>query len=568
MRQPATPLHPAIPDLHSDLHHGRLSRREFLRLATLLGTSAAAAYALAGCAPSAHPTGTSLPPTPDSPPRIQRGGTLRIGSEVAVAQHVGHPAKLEWLESANQLRQVAEYLTQTGPDNVTRPWLLEDWETDRDARTWTLYLRRGITFNNGDPLTADDVIFNFEQWLDPRLGSSMLGLLPLGPNDIERIDDYTIRLHLSMSQIGVPEHLFHYPAMIMHRSFAGNFIDQPIGTGPFLLSEYHPHEYALFTRRSDYWRRGEDGRSLPYLDRLLYVDLAPNERVAAMQGGMLDTIFLPRPADWEALRTVPNLVLRPTQSAQALVLRMRTDQPPWNDLRVRTALKLCQDREKILQLSFFGQGDLAHDAHVAPIHPAFCDQGIPAYDPERARALLAEAGYPNGLPVTLTTKNDQGEPEMARALKELAAPAGFQIELNIIEPQRYQQERWKEVPLGITQWFHRPLDTMALALGYTTDYSGQISTWNETRWVNPTFERLLRQAEGTLAVSLRRVLMCQIQELMQEQGPIGISYWSHVWRISHAAVYQIQAHPNGYDMFTDVWKEEPMPERPIQEAHP
>jgi peptide/nickel transport system substrate-binding protein len=554
MRRPAAPLHPAIPDLHSDLRHGRLSRREFVRLATLLGASAAAAYALAGCTPAARPTDPNIPPTPVPPHVIRRGGTMRIGTKVS--QHVDHPARLEWLESANQFRQVAEYLTETGPDNVTRPWLLTHWETDHDARTWTLYLRQDVTFNNGDPLTADDVIFNLEQWLNPKIASSMLNLLPLRPTDIERVDTYTVRLHLHTPQIGLPEHLFHYPAMIMHRSFEGNFVRQAIGTGPFLLDAYEPHEYALFVRRSDYWRRGDDGRPLPYLDRLLYVDLAPDERVAAMQGGMLDTIFLPRPADWEALRVVPNLVLRPTQSAQTLVLRMQVDQVPWTDPRVRMALKLCQDREKILQVSFFGQGDLAHDAHVAPIHPAFCAQSIPPYNPEQARALLNEAGYPNGLDIRLTTKNDQGEPEMARALKELAAPAGFNIELNIIEPQRYQQNRWKEVALGITQWFHRPLDTMALALGYTADRTGQPAPWNETHWEHPTFARLLREAEGTLDVQARRALMCQIQTLMQEQGPIGISYWSNVWRISRAELHQIEAHPNGYDMFTEVWKED------------
>jgi peptide/nickel transport system substrate-binding protein len=536
------------------MRHGRLSRRTFLRLATLLGASVATAYALAGCAPAARNSGAGVLPTPSPPHRIRRGGTLRIGSEVS--QYVDHPARLAWLESANQLRQVAEYLTETGPDNITRPWLLERWETDQDVRTWTLFLRKGVTFNNGDLLTADDVIFNFEQWLDPTLGSSMLGLLPLSPNDIERVDDYTIRLHLNTPQIGIPEHLFHYPAMIMHRSFAGNFIEQPLGTGPFLLQDYRPHECAVFMRRPDYWRPGDDGRPLPYLESLFYVDLAPDERVAAMQGGMLDTIFLPRPADWQALRVVPDLALRPTQSAQTLVLRMRADHPPWTDIRVRNALKLCQDREKMLQVSFFGQGDLAHDAHVAPIHPAFCRQSIPAYNPEQARALLAAAGYPDGLRITLTTKNDQGEPEMARALKELAAPAGFDIELNIIEPQRYQQDLWKEVDLGITQWFHRPLDTMALALGYTADHSGQLSAWNETHWVNPAFERLLRQAEGTLEIDARRTLMCQIQRLMQEQGPIGISYWSNVWRISRAEIHQIEAHPNGYDMFYEVWKED------------
>lgn len=539
-------LHPAIFDLRSDMRRGKMSRREFLRLATLLGASTAAAGLLAGC------DSIAAAPGPAKTTAIKRGGTMKIGSAV---QPVDHPARLSWIEGANQLRQVAEYLTETGPDNITRPWLLERWEPGEDLRTWTLYLRRGVTFNNGEPLTATDVIFNFEQWLNPDIGSSMAGLLSyLRPTGIEQVDDYTIRLHLNEPQIGVPEHLFHYPGLILPHTFEGNFIEQPTGTGPFTLVEYAEGDQAIFKRRPDYWRNGADGAPLPYLDELIYFDLEPDSRVAAMQGGAIDTIFIPRPTDWQALKFAPGLNIHDVSTAETFVLRMRVDQEPWRDARVRQALKLCQDRAKILEISYSDQGDLALDAHVAPAHPAYCDKPIPAYDPQRARALLAEAGYPDGLKVKLTTKNDLGEPKIARLLKKLAGEGGFDIELNIVEPARYWSQ-WTEVNLGLTVWGHRPLDTMVLALAYTADENGKPVAWNETHWVDQEFTTLLRQAERTLDVAERRKVMCQIEDIMQSRGPVGISYWRKTWNITRAEFKNVKAHPAGYDLFYDVWKD-------------
>ena len=538
-------IHPAIPAARDALRQNKISRREFVRLATLLGLSAAGARTLAAC-------GGQEPITPPAAPTaLKRGGTMKIGSAV---QRLDHPARLSWVEGANQLRQVAEYLTETGPDNITRPWLLERWEADAEVKTWTLYLRRGIRFNNGAELQADDVLFNFEQWLNPNTGSSVLGLMSyLEHNNIEKIDDYTLRLHLSQAQIAVPEHLFHYPALILHRSFEGDFIKQPVGTGPFELKEYTETERVVLQRRQDYWKNGTDGNPLPYLDQLIYLDLEPDARAAAMQSGQLDSIYSPRPADWQALKDMPGITVRPVSTAQTFVLRMRTDLPPWNDLRVRNALKLCQDRQKILQLAYFGQGDLGPDAHVAPIHPSYCARELPAYNPEKARALLAAAGYPQGLEVKLSTKSDMAEPEIAQALKEMAAPGGFDIQLDIMEPSSYW-ERWSEVDLGITAWTHRPLATMVLALAYTADKDGVPVPWNETRWVDAEFNQLLRQAERTLDVEERRQVMCQIEDIMQQRGPIGIPFWRRVWNITRTEFQNVRAHPTSYDLLYDVWK--------------
>lgn len=549
-------VHPAIPDAYDKLESGRISRREFMRFATLLGMTAATASIAAACAaPGGTGTDTETAgETTGAAGQPVRGGTITKSMQL---QLLDHPARLSWVEGANVVRQLGEYLTETGSDNVTRPYLLDRWEANEAVDVWDLYLKQGVTFNNGDTLTADDVIFTFGEWLNPDVGSSMLGLLSYlsSVDNVEKVGDYHIRLHLDTPNIGVPEHLFHYPAIILHRNFEGDIVQQPVGTGAYLLSEYAEAERAVFTRRPDYWRNGADGDPLPYLDQVVYVSTDKDAGTAALQSGQVDSLYDPRPSDWQALKDVPGLVTKAVSTAQCLVLRMRVDLEPWDDVRVRNALKMCQDRERILQLSYFGEGALSIDAHVAPIHPEYCEKPIPTYDVEGARALLeeyaAEMGIELPLQVTLATKNDQNEPEIAQALKEMALPAGFDITLDITEPNGYW-DRWTEVDLGITSWTHRPLGTMVLPLAYIEE---AIGAWNETRWYDSEFETLLRDAEATLDVEARRDIMCQLEDIMQTRGPIGNSYWKNVWNITHERFQNIQAHPTAYDFFFDVWEQ-------------
>nr|HID12521.1 ABC transporter substrate-binding protein [Anaerolineae bacterium] len=327
-------LHKWIPELQEQLRQGKMTRREFLRYATLLGVSLATARALAACAPKpaptptpapATPTPTPVPPTPTPIPAVIRGGTLRVRGMVG---RIDHPARYSWVANSNTTRHVAEYLTFTDENNVTHPYLLEKWEASEDLKTWTLYLRKGIKWNNGDDFVADDVVFSMKQWLDPEVGSSILGLMAyLKPANIEKVDNYTVRLHLDAPQIAVPEHLFHYPAQVMnHRTFEGDFIKAPVGTGPFILEEYSEGERVVLKRRTDppYWRTGVDGKPLPYLDEIIYVDLGgeASAHIAAMQAGEIDVISEPDTEHFLALKDDPNLQVIGTPAAMTRVLRM------------------------------------------------------------------------------------------------------------------------------------------------------------------------------------------------------------------------------------------------------
>ena len=580
-------IHPQIPETYEMLRQGRISRREFMRTATLLGMTAGVATIAAACgAPAADPTAVPAAVEEEVEEVVEeveeemeeemeeevmeeeapaasskRGGTLRVGEQIRA---VDHPARYSWVFDANQTRMVYEYLTETDKDNVTHPYLLENWVANDDLTVWDLNLRQGILFTNGDELKAEHVAWNMEQWLDTDVGSSILGLWEgfLTTSGIEIVDDYTIRLNLDGSLLAVPEQLFHYPAQIIHPSFDGDISSgKTPGTGPHVVDEYIVGERVRTIARwsqgdETYWQKGEDGLPLTYIEALEWISLGEDGTayVAAIQSGQIDVVGTLAVDGFLALRSNDEVNIASTGTAQTRVWRMRQDMEPWTDIRLVNAVKKTQDREKILDTAFFSEGILGYDTHISPVHPAWSPMDLPAYDPEGAKALLAEAGVDS---LDFSVSVGTGWPDVvsfAENVQEDAAAANINITLDTM-PNSAFWDLWSETAVGITPWTHRPLAVMLLPLAYIADSEGNPVPWNETRFVDEEFSEILKVAQGTLDVEARRALYADLQRIQQERGAVLISYYQNSWSASRTNVNGVNAHPTNYNLWREAWVE-------------
>jgi peptide/nickel transport system substrate-binding protein len=543
--------HPYIPTLKRELAERRIDRREFLRTATLLGMSSAAAYAFVG-----RVTGERWI-APAQAQGLPRGGTLRLGMR---CQDLKSPHTYSWVESANSTRQVCDYLAVTGVDNVTRPGLVEKWEASPDLKTWTLRLRKNVKWHSGRQFTADDVVWNLKRVLDPKTGSSVLGLMKgfileefetgekddkgnakkssrlWDANAIQKVDDFTVKLNGKAAQLAVPEQLFHYPLLILDPAENGEYKVGSNGTGAFTLVENEVGRKQVLKARKDYWGGG------PYLDQLEFIDLGddPAAGVSAMASKQVDGLYLADIVQLDALHKLAHVQLHQVTTAYTAVARVQPVKP-FDDKRVRQALRLAIDSASILQISYRGLGTPGEHHHVSPVHPEYAKLAPSQRDVNRAKKLLADAGHPSGIDVEIACRPQPAwELVAVQAMVEQWKEAGIRVKINVMPSTQYW-EVWTKVPFGFTTWAHRPLGIMTLALAYRTGVP-----WNEARYSNKDFDNLLTQAEGTLDVNQRREIMAKLETIMQEDGPIVQPVWRALFTFLDKRVQGFKMHPTGY----------------------
>jgi peptide/nickel transport system substrate-binding protein len=543
-------VHGAIPRLARDLEEGRLDRREFLHTTVLLGLSIPAAYGVVKAL-----TGEDLMPRAlAQEPR--KGGNLRIGMSVMDSSD---PAVYDWSEKGNVARLLVEQLVAVGTDNLARPHLAERWEASEDVKTWTFYLRQGVTWSNGDTFNADDVIATFTRWLDSKTGSSnqgrFIGLtvkdgdsVTIAPNALERIDDYTVRFNLQSAMLQFPESLGDYPALITHRDFAtkfeANLMKHPVGTGPFALESFTVGERAVFKRREGYW--GGDA----LLDGVEYIDLGadPSAQLAALASGQVDLLYTLDQTLIPALEQVQGITLYEKVTAIVGVARLRVVEKPFDNKQVRQAIRACIDHQRLLDLAYQGYGVPGEDFHVSPIHPEYTPLPPPVADIGKAKALLAEAGYPNGLDIEINCVNDPGwESQIAVVISEMVKPAGINLKVNVLPGGTYW-DRWTSWPFSVTQWTTRPLGVQVLALAYRSGVA-----WNETGYANPEFDRILDEAQATIDLGKRQALVAQLEQIMQDDAIAIIPFWCKIFTASTDKVQGFEYH-FAREMYLDkVW---------------
>lgn len=538
-----------IPKLKQQLADKKIDRREFVRYASLLGMSSGAAYMWAG-----KITGEPLAP-PAMAQDMPKGGTLKIAQRVP---KLDTPHTFSWVYDSNVVRQVCGYLTRTGVDNVTRPHLVEKWEASEDLKTWTLHIKSDAKWHKGGDFTAEHAAWNIKHCLDPKVGSSVVGLMkgymlkevdsgtkddkgnPVmttelwDANAIEIKDPKTLVLNLQQPQVAVPEHLFHYPFLILDPAENGNFAVGSNGTESFELVELEVGRKAVLKRRPD---------APGYVDELHFIDLGDNPAAvaAALASKQVDGIYQGNIEQFDLYKGLPHVNIHEVVTAQTAVARMQMTQKPFDDPKVRKAVRLATDPEKCLQIAHKGVGQAAEHHHVCSVHPDYKKIEPLGFKPDEAKKLLAEAGYPDGIDIEINCKPDPSwEQAAVEAMAEQWKEGNIRAKINVLPSAKFW-EVWTEVPFGFTEWTHRPLGFMVLALAYRTGVP-----WNESRYSNKQFDELLNKAEGTLDVDKRREILGELEAIMLEDGPITQPLWRSVYAAYDKRVQGFQIHPTLY----------------------
>ena len=407
------------------------------------------------------------------------------------------------------------------PDNSRS--LAEKWVNSEDGLTWTFTLRKGVTFHNGEPFTSQDVKFTFDRLRDPKVGAATVALYT-SIDEILTPDDYTVVFKLNQLTPDLLTNLGDYHSVILWHGTTD--FNSQIGTGAFIVKQYLPEDRLTLERNPNYWEKDSEGNQLPYLDGIEYLFLAESSaQVEALRGGQVDyLIYLPS----EYVQTVkddPNLEVYQKPSNTHYVIHMRSDRKPFSDVRVRKAFRAGIDRKEILMGAFEGLGVTGRDTPIGPAYSNYyLDVPELKRDVDKAKSLLAEAGYPDGLTVTLTTQQSSPVPAIATIVQEQLSDIGVKVNIQLVPSDVYYgaDNLWLEADFAITDWGARATPQPYLDLAYTSD-----AKWNESHWSDPELDKLSKQVSKEIDPAKRAEIYKNIQRIFIDRGPILVPFFNN-----------------------------------------
>jgi peptide/nickel transport system substrate-binding protein len=465
-----------------------------------------------------QPTGVEAPePTEagEAASPAASGGTLRVAMQPIVNID---PIAISSDSEVLVANAVYDYLVDIDAQSQVVPRLATKWSTADGGLTYVFTLADGVKWHDGSDFSAADVVWTFDR-LRTTEGAPTADLYS-NIESIEQTGDLEVTFKLSE-----PNSFFLYDLSDNHALILKEGTEDADtnfnGTGPFKVENYSPEDRISLVANEDYFIDGQP--KLDGVDIIFFND--DSAAVDALIGGQIDLAMRMSTALFQTLEETPGITTYSIPTNGFDLVRLRSDREPGNNPNVIQALKLATDREAILNVVQQGYGAIGNDTPIGPLYGEYFDPSIspPARDVETARALLAEAGYDENNPLTMTlhTPDTGGRPDLAAVLKEQWAEAGVEVEISV-EPESvyYGDDGWLEVDLGITGWGSRPypqfyIDTMLI--------TG--AKWNESHFSDEEFDLLAAEAAKTLDDGRRVSLYRQMEQILVDRGPILVPYF-------------------------------------------
>jgi peptide/nickel transport system substrate-binding protein len=394
--------------------------------------------------------------------------------------------------------------------------LAEEITPNKDATVWTIRLRNGLTFHNGKDVTADDLIFSINRVVDPKApGEAANALHGIDAGGMKKVDKRTITVPFAKPYSTLPQALAtNVTVYVVPADFDPK---SPVGTGPFKYQSFTPGRQSVFVRNENYWNH-----PLPYVDRVTLTNYSDqSSQLNALLSGQVNVINeLSQSVVGTVTGSHKKAVISPGGGWNPFT--MRVDQPPFNDVRVRQAFRFAVDRQKMLDTAFGGHGTMGNDVFSiwAPEH----DHGLPqrTYDPERAKALLKQAGHESLSIQMVTADIAQGSTAMAQVFAQQAAASNINVHLRKTTVTDFYGPNYLKWQFAQDFWYYAPYFAQVNQATLPT------SPFNETHFANPTYISLYRQGLATLDERKRAEIAHEMQTIDYNEGGYVIPFFPPV----------------------------------------
>ena len=453
-------------------------------------------------------------------------------------------------------------------DGEVTPWAVESFDVTDDLSQYTFKVREGINFHSGKPLTSADIKYTLDRVRAEDSASPHRDNISY-IDDITTPDDNTLVLELGDPSAFLLGDMTDYHLRIVPDGITSEQITTgEYGSGPYTLAEHNPTERTVMNKNPAYWREGR-----PYADQMVFFYMPQAvTRIEALKTGAIDVVISPPLSSLASLAGNPDIRIVDAPSAGVGVIDMHTgyahlqgseaenfapfqgvDDPIFANKNLRKAIQYAIDRDFVVEAAFFGRGSPANDHPVGINDQYYWDeQPIIKQDVEKAKQYLADAGYPDGIDLTLNTSDFNQMQDVALAVKESVEATGIGINIDVVShpESTYWTAQWMNpcCPLVSSNWGARPANA---SINVQLRSGG---TWNESFYNNPRIDELLDLASSEADFETRKEYFREMQEILIEDVPVLYLTYNPVLHAHRANIHNVQAHTAlAHWLFEEWW---------------
>ncbi len=486
--------------------NGKITRREFIASASVLGLAAAVSPALLS--------------SPAHAAKPKKGGRLRIAATGGSTTDSLDPGTLT--STHNQLInfQNRNCLVEVDHNYNTIPELAESWEATPDAAQWTFKLRKGVEFHNGKTLDANDVVYTMNHHLGKDSKSAAKGIVdPI--KDVKADGKHTVVFTMKGGNADFPYIMSDYHLTIFPADTKGPEFEKGIGTGGYILKSWEPGVRALVKRNPNYWKEGH--AHFDEVETLSIVDI--NARTNALKTGVIDVMDRPELKTLHLMKRVPGIQIISKTSTTHYSIPMLTTIPPYDNNDVRLGLKHAVDREQMMKTILRGYGSVGNDHPIASIQKYHASE-LPQrkYDPDKAKYYMKKAGQlDHTFRLHAADAAFAGAVDAALLYKESAAKAGIKIDVVREPDDGYWSNVWIKKEWCMCYWGGRATPDWMFSTAYAAD-----APWNDMLWKHKLFNKLLVEARAELDEKKRGEMYLEMQRIVSDEGAVVIPMFANI----------------------------------------